>query len=144
MTLAVIVFLLSLGGIFFLFLLKYWEGNRARVFFPSARLWTDARAIELKDWVLTMRGEAEKFPPLLLHYSHVALHESALGLAAFARYSERQLHRLADFVSHKRGFQRRESHNEFLKRITDHPMRDARQRGQEGGGEETLEEKENI
>jgi len=45
--------------------------------------------------------------------------EAALGLAASARYLERQAHRLADLVSHKRGFERRETKSEFLKQVTD-------------------------
>ncbi len=145
MTFIVSVFLLSLGGIVSLFSLKHWEGNRARMLFPSLRMWADAQALALKEWAVRARTEANTLPPMLVQASHFLVHETALALAALARYSERQLHRLADFVSHKRGFQRRESHNEFLKRITNHPMRDSRQRAQEDVGEDKgLGEKENI
>lgn len=126
MTVAVLIFALSFVGIVSLFLLKQWETATSRILFPHIRTQADERALDLKAWLIRLRGELDKLPPVLLHLTHVAVHEIALGIAAFARYSEEQMHRLADFVSHKRGFQRRESHNEFLKRITEHPMRDSR------------------
>lgn len=143
MSLVLAAFVLSLGGIVLLFALKQWESSRVPLI-PGVRLKADEKALELKARMLQLRTEADKLGPLAVHVAHVVVREAALGLAAFARYSERQLHRLADFVSHKRGFQRRESHNEFLKRITDHPMRDARQRTEEDGDEEVLEEKGNL
>lgn len=115
-----VVFFVSLVGIASLFGMKSWEQARERTIAPAWRVRADARALEFKAWLGRARGEIQKLPPLLLYLSRVAVHEVALGIAASARFLERQAHRLADMVSHKHRFERRESRSEFLKQITEH------------------------
>jgi hypothetical protein len=45
---------------------------------------------------------------------------AAVGFARFARLASESAHRLADFVSHKRNFTRRETRSEFLKQVIEH------------------------
>jgi hypothetical protein len=134
MIFAVAVFFLSLLGIAGLFGLKYLEEKRQRVVAQELRLRADGRALEFKVWLENSRGELQKLPPALLRFSHIAIHDAALGAAASARFIERQAHHLADMVSHKHHFERREPRSEFLKRMTEH----------KNGNGSALGEKENI
>jgi hypothetical protein len=120
MVFALIVFILSLAGIIALFSLKYWETQHARVLFPELRRRTDVRAIELKESAYSARADLAKMVPEFIRTIRLAIHEGALALAALARFLERQAYRLADLVSHKRGFERRETHSEFLRKIAEH------------------------
>ena len=116
---AVIIFALSLLGITTLLSLKVVEERRGARFAARLRESADIRALNLKSFALQSREELAKLPPFLLLFSRVLVREAALGLAASARYLEGQAHRLADLVSHKRGFERRETKSEFLKQVTD-------------------------
>ena len=49
----------------------------------------------------------------------MTLHFAALEFAHLARQASRQAHRLADFVSHKRNFERKETRSEFLRKMTE-------------------------
>ena len=120
MIIAIVIFFLSLLGIVGLFGLKHWEEKKQRVIAGVRRARADERALQLKTWLENSRGELKKLPPVLLRLSRFFVHEAALGAAASARFVERQAHRLADMVSHKHHFERREPRSEFLKRMTDH------------------------
>ena len=120
MIFAAVVFFVSLLGIVGLFGLKHWEEKKQRVVAQDMRTRADGRALEFKTWLENSRGEFKKLPPALLRFSRIAIHEAALGAAASARLIERQAHRLADMVSHKHHFERREPRSEFLKRMTEH------------------------
>jgi len=119
MTLAIGFLIFSIAGIAGLFTLKNWEGNRGRAFAPSLRSSADMRALELKGFLLWSRREIGELPPLLVRLARVGVHDLALGFAALASWLERQAHRLADLVSHKHRFERRESRNEFLRRVSE-------------------------
>ncbi len=116
-TFYVAVFLIALLGILKLFALKYWELKRGRVIFPSLRNAADRRALQLKELSIAASADIEKLPPEFVRISRVLLHEGALALARIARSGEQGAHRLADFVSHKRGFERRATSSEFLKKV---------------------------
>ncbi|OGG54954.1 hypothetical protein A3C20_02655 [Candidatus Kaiserbacteria bacterium RIFCSPHIGHO2_02_FULL_55_25] len=120
MIVAIVIFFLSLLGIVGLFGLKHWEEQKQRVVAQDMRVRADERALEFKTWLENSRGEFKKLPPALLRLSRIAIHEAALGAAASARFIERQAHRLADMVSHKHHFERREPRSDFLKQMTDH------------------------
>ena len=120
MIVSIVIFFLSLLGIVSLFGLKHWEEKKQRVVAQDMRIRADGRAIEFKTWLENSRGELKKLPPALLRLSNFAIHEAALGAAASARFIERQAHRLADMVSHKHHFERREPRSEFLKQMTEH------------------------
>ncbi|MEK7093673.1 MAG: hypothetical protein AAB927_04300 [Patescibacteria group bacterium] len=131
MIIAAVIFFLSLLGIAGLFFVKHREEKRQRVIAQDLRLRADERALEFKTWLENSRGELKKLPPELLRLSRIAIHEAALGAAASARFLERQAHRLADMVSHKHHFERREPRSEFLKQMTEH---------KEGNGLDTTSE----
>ncbi|OGG79597.1 hypothetical protein A3A39_02100 [Candidatus Kaiserbacteria bacterium RIFCSPLOWO2_01_FULL_54_13] len=126
MWLATSAFLFSLAGIVGLFALKEWETRHNRNMAPKLRERADAWAIRLKELLLALQVDAEKLPPEILHVSRIAIHEAALLSAAFLRFLALQAHKLADFVSHKRSFQRRAPRSEFLKKVLEH---------KNGGGE---------
>ena|SRR6185436_13173327 len=120
MLFAIIVFAFSFVGITGLFALKYWELQRERVVLPEFRRKNDMRAQRVKELAHAARVDLEKLLPEIVRVARILVHEAALALAALARFSERQAHRLADLVSHKRGFERRETRSEFLKKVAEH------------------------
>ncbi len=120
MLFAVIIFFASIVGIAGIFALKYWERRTERVLAESARYRLDARAIQIKELLAAARIDLAKLPPAGVRLARLLVHEAALALAALARITEKQLHRLADFVSHKHRFEKRETHSEFLKKVAEH------------------------
>ena len=119
MLLATLLFFGSLVAIAALFVFKYWELRTERAA-STIRDRADEQALRLKQMLTHMREESEKLPPQLVRFARLGIHELALGVAGMARLLERQAHRLADMVSHKHRFERRESNNDYLKQVTDH------------------------
>ena len=117
---AIVVFGLSLIAISSLFLLKHWETGTGRVLAPAFRRSADLRALELKAQLFNIRGTLSRTGPIAALYMRYLIHRGALGFAAFARFSERQAHKLADAVSHKRTFAPRETKSQFLKQVSEH------------------------
>jgi hypothetical protein len=124
---ATIVLAVSVLGIAFLFYIKHWEEKNARIFSPVLRLAADGKALEFKAFLNMCESEFRKIGPTSMRIGRVLLHDLALTLAALSRASERQAHRLADVVSHKHRFERRETKNDFLKQVSDVPMRNSRE-----------------
>ena len=120
MALATGFFVFSLLGIAGLFALKEWELRGGRTMAPELREKADALARRLKELVFALQADIEKLPPEALHASRIVLHRAALLAAAFLRFLSLQAHQLADFVSHKRSFQRRAPRSEFLKKVLEH------------------------
>src|SRR4051812_14982906 len=112
---AMIVLGVSILGLAALFYVKHWEEKNARVFAPALRLAADGQALQFKAFLITCEREFRKIGPTSLRIGRAMLHDLALSLAALSRASERQAHRLADIVSHKHRFERRETKNDFLK-----------------------------
>jgi len=123
---ATIVLGVSLLGIALLFYVKHWEEKNARIFAPGVRIAADGRALELKAFLVLCQNEFRKIGPTSIRIARAMLHDLALSLAALSRASERGAHRLADMVSHKHRFERRETKSEFLKQVSDVPMRNSR------------------
>ena len=119
---SVIVFFLSLLSVVGLFAVKYLENKHERILHPSFRQKADKHAIKLKELAHMSRGELSKLPPRAIIIAKVAIHASALGIARFAREMESRAHQLADLVSHKHRFEKRETRSEFLKQVGEHPM----------------------
>lgn len=138
MVYAAVLFFGSLIGIAILFGIKAWEVRNGRVLAPVARTRADIGALRVKALLDLAQEEVQKVPPAIIYIARLLLHETALGTAALARTLERQAHRLADTVSHKHRFERRESRSEFLRQMNDHAMRDSRTET------EGLEKDENI
>ncbi len=111
------LFFVALFGIIALFGLKYWEERHERVLVPGVRDKADARAHELKELIALGRAELAKLPPEAAHRARMLIHAGALQTARLARAMETQAHRLADLVSHKHHFERREPQSEFLKKV---------------------------
>jgi len=120
MLFATAIFVVSLVLLILLFALKHFELRRGSVFAPALRGRADARALQLKTMLGRSSVEASRIPPFLLLVARATLHETALGFAHIARSLERQAHNVADMMSHKRGFERKEPRSEFLKQMNDH------------------------
>jgi len=115
-----VIFFGSLIGIVMLFGIKYWELRTDRVMAPVARGRADEHALRIKEWLEHTRFHAEKLPPAFMRLARLTVHEAALGVALLARKLEEGAHTIADYASHKHRFERRESTNEFLKKMNDH------------------------
>ncbi len=120
MAIAFAIFALSLIGISGLFVLKMWEMRTARDIAPEIRERADQAALILKQLIARSQEEARKLPPEILILARTILHDAALGAAALARYLEKQSHRVAEKVSHKASFERRETNNHFLKNVSEY------------------------
>ncbi|MBV9159248.1 MAG: hypothetical protein JO019_01470 [Candidatus Kaiserbacteria bacterium] len=120
MTAAAIVFLVALVGIVTLFAHKAYELRASRPIAPGLRDRADESALEFKRFLARSQDEIKKLPPEVAYLGRLVLHDLALGAAASARFIERQSRRLADLVSHQRGFQRKETNSAFLKQVSEH------------------------
>lgn len=140
MLIAAIIFLGSILGIVLLFGFKYWEQRTQRMVAAVARERADAQALRLKGALARSRVHLAKLPPNILFVSRLILREVALGAAGLARASERQAHRIADMVSHKHRFEKREPRSLYLKKMNE----DIRPGTTVQGEEETFGEKENL
>jgi len=130
MMFAFAVFVVSLVGIAALFGVKYLEANRDLVFWPNVRARFDIRAGRVKELLIAARADVTKLPPLTVVMGRHILQHAALRFASFARAAEHGARRLADLVSYKRRFEKRETRSEFLKKVSEH---------KNGGGLETFE-----
>ena len=120
MTLSIGIFVLSLLCIVALFAGKYWELRSERVLFAPWRQRMDTGAHQLKELMDAARIDVAKLPPEVLRVSRITVHQLALGFAAFARTAEGYAHRLADVVSYKHRFEKRDTRSEFLKKVAEH------------------------
>lgn len=120
MTLAIVVFSFSLLSIVLLFAFKSWEIRRERVLLPVLRQKADVRALQLKELLDAARLDLSKLPPEAVRLSRIGIHQLALGFAAFARRAESYAHQVADLVSYKHRFEKRDTRSEFLKKVAEH------------------------
>ena len=117
---ALVVFGFSLFGITLLFAVKAREATHPSVSRARWREKADEFALEIKWVVLVIEWYVSRFPLIVALISRRLVHSGALSFAHLARVSAEYAHRLADFVSHKRSFERRETKSDFLKQVTDH------------------------
>lgn len=129
---ALCVFGLSLFGIVFLFMMKRYELSRGTLMGGALRDQADLFALRVKWVIMVIEWYLARTPIFLSVLARYGVRMAALGFANLARTSEQQAHRLADMVSHKRNFERRETRSEFLKQMSEHPMRN--QNGSHGAG----------
>ena len=120
MAFALAVFVLSLLGIVTLFSLKAWELRTSKIIAPEMRERADIKAYEFKKLLARSQEELRKLPPEMVYLARTILHDAALGAASVARFLEGQSHRLANLVSHQRGFERRETQSDFLKNVSEY------------------------
>lgn len=113
------VFFASLTGLTLLFALKMFETKRGYTYAPHVRSLADDAALSLKSMLSQARVTLSRIPPALVYLSRIALHELALGSAKLARLAEAQSHKIADLVSHKRSFEKREPRSDYLKQVSE-------------------------
>lgn len=117
---ASVTFFSSLAGLVALFSFKGLEERRGYAVLPRAHAWLDAFALRLKDLLMYAQLFIAAVPPLVALLSRLLF---ASGARAFARVAQRwaeSAHGLADFVSHKRNFERKPVRSEFLRKIEEH------------------------
>lgn len=119
MIIALSFFAASFIGICILFTLVALEARRGRRYAGAVRTRLDSSAVRLKTALVHSRSEVARILPLLAVITRWCVHEAALGAASLARVVEREAHRIADLVSHKYRFERRESTNQFLHQVSE-------------------------
>lgn len=129
---AISVFAFSVVGILALFLMKKLELSRGSLYGGVWRDEADLFAMRVKWVFLVVEWYLARLPDFLFLLSRYGVRNGALHAARLARYAETQAYRLADFVSHKRNFERRETKSNYLKQVSEHPMRS--QNGSHGAG----------
>jgi hypothetical protein len=117
---AMTVFFIALAGLVALFTLKQWEFSRDRMLFLPMRIRADEEALHLKELLVAARADIQHLPPLLLDATRSVVQGIAVDAGHIAHWLGEQSHRLADSVSHKRNFERRETKSEFLKKVSEH------------------------
>lgn len=115
-----VLFFASIFGIAAIFELKNLETRGKTFIDPTFRRRADDQALRLKAYLGSFRSSSYAWPLALFALIRTLIHLVALGIARIARVTEKQAHRLADLVSHKRGFERRETRSEFLRQVTEH------------------------
>jgi hypothetical protein len=129
---AMITFGAALALIVLLFEVKRAEVRRGARFVEGVRAKADVRAVQVKELLYRAEFYLEHTPWFVSALTRYGVHVGALAFAKLARMSEEQAHRLADFVSHKRNFERRETKSQFLKQVSEHPIRN--REGSNGAG----------
>lgn len=117
------VFGSSLVLILFLFALKHVEARRGARFAESTRIRADEGALRVKHIVHLGEWYLEQAPWFLGALTRYSIHVGALGYARLARTSAEYAHALADLVSHKHRFERRETKSQYLRQVSDLPRR---------------------
>ncbi len=114
------VFSATLLGITGLFGLRMWEVKRGGRVWEKIRSRADELARFLKYALQRFGSQMRRFPSLLLLITRYFIHLGAKAFARFARKMEESAHQIADRMSHKHRFQRRESQSQFLKDVAEH------------------------
>ncbi len=117
---AFVVFGISLASLIALFMMKAREATHPSV---ARALWrdkADTLALEIKWVVMVLEWYVSRLPLIATLLGRRLVRSAALSFAHLARLSAEYAHRLADFVSHKRSFERRETKSDFLKQVTEH------------------------
>jgi hypothetical protein len=114
------LFFASLAGLVMLFSLKYVEVASGRIFMPNVRQALDAHASRVRRGCMKLIHVVEHLPAFTVLFGYWILHILAVLVALSARSVERQAHRSADFISHRRKYERRETQSSFLKEVSSH------------------------
>ncbi len=117
---ALIVFGVSLVGLVLLFAIKAREATYPSVARARWREKADELALGIKWGGMVLEWYISRLPLIANLLTRRFVRSAALSFAHFARLSSEQAHRLADFVSHKRSFERKETKSDFLKQVTEH------------------------
>lgn len=115
----VAAFSVSVFCVVSLFVLKSYEERRGVTFFPRMRERADVHALYLKSRVMDALEKGTHLPTFLLVFSKQLVHIAARALAHAARSIEAFAHTIADRVSHKHKFERKEGASPFLKKMVE-------------------------
>jgi hypothetical protein len=115
---AMTVFFAALALILILFTVKKIEVRRQQRFGENLRQLADAGALRVKASLMTTERYIESLPFFISAIARYGVHIGALSFARLARTLESEAHRLADMVSHKRGFERKETKSKYLKEVS--------------------------
>ena len=116
------LFIFAFLGLVALFTLKRWESAHERVVAQGIRQKADAGALSLKVFMLAVFWYLRKLPQILLALARLGVHIAAVMFGHLAHWIGEKSHALADFVSYKHRFERRETRSEFLKQVIEHPI----------------------
>jgi hypothetical protein len=114
-----LVFLGALAGLAILFFVKSYELSREVLLFPKAHAFADDRARLLRGDLMRVSRALEKLPGRTVMMVRSVLHMAAVQAATMASSTEEKLYTLADKVSHKHRFERKETSSQFLKQVTE-------------------------
>jgi len=114
-----VVFATSLALLILLFCLKKIEIHRQRRFGEGFRVRADVGALRVKALLETGEHYLEQTPWFALALARYTVHVSALSFARAARFLAVQAHLLADLVSHKHRFERRETKSKYLREVSE-------------------------
>ncbi|HET8581109.1 MAG TPA: hypothetical protein VFL98_01420 [Candidatus Paceibacterota bacterium] len=103
-----------------LFILKLVEAVSGRTLAPNTRAMLDEKALVVERMGEKAAYAVEHLPSFTIAFALYLVHVCAFLVARSARGIERQAHRVAEFVSHKRTFSRRETKSDFLKQVRKH------------------------
>lgn len=117
---AISIFVVSLAGIIALFSFRAWEERRGRHVAPITRQRLDAYARMLKRIMVMGEETLARLPSFGTFLTLKFLSFVSVRLARLSRAASEAAHRLADFISHKHNFERREIRSEFLKTVIEH------------------------
>lgn len=110
----------SLLGIIMLLMFKAWEMRRDSIIAPRVRGHLDRGALVLKSWIERGEDALAQLPTFVSFLVMRSLASVSMHLARLARHMSESAYRLADFISHKHNFERRETRSEFLKTMIEH------------------------
>lgn len=113
----------SISGIILLFLVKRYEVRRNLLVGGRFRNRADDFALDVKWAFMVIEWYLAHTPDFVIAFTRFGIRNLALSFARLARNSEAHAHRLADFVSHKRNFERRETKSDYLKQVGEHQMK---------------------
>lgn len=117
---ALSVFIFSITALFALFTLRSWEERRGARIAAGAREVLDGYARRAKYAIEQGEDALARLPSLGTFLTLKFLSFLSVTLARMARSASEAAHRLADFISHKHNFERRELKSEFLKTMIEH------------------------
>ncbi len=115
-----IVFAFALVSILALLVLKYWESRRGVLILAPLRRRADLQALRVQSVFGDSSTLLSNVPPFALRLVRMLL---AFVMRSFARLAHAAGSRalwLADLVSHRHNFERRNTRSEFLKQVSVH------------------------
>lgn len=119
-TILIVAFSIALCAIVFLFSIAYLEAARGTVVSPRIERVFDTWATGTHTGLMHIGHMVDHWPTYMMQFGYYLVHVAAVLVALVARAAERRAHAVADFVSHKRSFTRRETQSDFLRAVQEH------------------------